>query len=547
MKSFLRNFRKQQSAPQALLVAGAILLISVGSLLPLSLFQLLRWKLEDSLLTTRLSFQKLPSQLNQIVVVALDDETFKRVNERWPWERSAYAQLIQKIALQKPRLIIPDVTFVGESRDTQNDRLLAEAVRNAGNVVLPYYLSEEGDPTLPLESVRASALDTGFVNKPLDKDFTIRRVKLFYRDTAGKIADFSIEMKAASHILSTAPVFPIPAPPDGVVLLNYKARPENFKTVSVWSVLSDEVPPGALTDKIVIIGITNRLMHDVHNTPLESMPGVLILANFLLMILSNSFVTEAPVQLSLFILFLAGLLTAYATYRLSLWRGFLVLFYLVALLFGTTFFLGFKNIRWDFPSTFFSVLLVYLGIIFYKYLFLIVENLLLREEAITDGLTQLYAYRYFELRMRNEFDRSQRYQTPLSLIFVDIDHFKRINDTYGHEEGNVVLKAIAGVLKRTTRRVDLVARYGGEEFCIVMPQTDLEGAVKHAENLRKAVEEIPFTLKKSEGPVKVTISIGVNSYPRFSVPSVEEFVKLTDSALYQAKQSGRNRVCVPAG
>lgn len=558
---------QRPSVKNALLIALGILFVYLFSIRPLDPFRTIRLKMQDSFSLNAFRFKNRPPELKEMVLVVLDDESYTKVNQRLPWDRSLYADLIEKISRQKPRLILMDVAFGGESRYPESDHLLADAIQKAGNVLLAYSIGESGEPVYPLDQIRKASLDTGFLNKPIDADFTMRRVRVSYISLEGKPFDYAFEIKAAAHLFGATPSIsengslflfkkespsissfhgfnvPMPIRKNGTLPLNYQAKRQDFKTIPAWRVLKEDIPQDVFKDKIVIFGITSQIMHDVHQTPFGSLPGVFIVANFLLMLLSGGYITEASTGLNLLILCLAGLLTAYTTYRLSLWRGFLFLFYEAVLLLGVTFYLTLKTIRWDFSGTLFAILSCYLGITFYKYLCLLLENVSLKEEAITDGLTQLYTYRYFELRLRNEFERAKRYHTFLSLVFLDIDHFKKINDTYGHEEGNVVLKTVAQLLKKNTRRVDLVARYGGEEFCVVLPQTDLEGARQYAENLRKAVEEAPFTLLQSE-PVKVTVSIGVSSYPTINVPSSEEFVKVTDHALYQAKQGGRNRVCI---
>ena len=559
---------KRPSAKNAFLIALGILFVYLFSIRPLNPFETFQLKMQDILSLNTLRFKKPPPELQEIVMVALDDESFAKMNQRWPWDRSIYAELTEKLSRQNPRLIILDVTFIGASQNPESDTRLAASLEKAGNVIIADYLGDYGESVLPLEKIRKASLDYGYVNKPLDNDYSVRRVQVCHLTVDGKFLEASAEVKTASHLFGAELSFsqtPLalhfqrkkaaPPPPfrgagipmtiqkDGTLFLNYQAKKEDFMTIPVWKIFADQIPPNTLKDKIVIFGLTNRIMHDIHNSPLGPIPGVYIFANFLLMVLSGAYVKEAALWINLLIFLLVGLLTAHATYRFSLWRGFLFVFYEVSLLLGGTFYLYLKDIHWDFSSALFGILFAYLGITFYKYLSLLFEMVAVKEEAITDGLTQLYTYRYFELRLRNELERARRYKTSLSLVFLDIDHFKRVNDTYGHEEGNVVLKTVAQILKKNTRRIDLVARYGGEEFCVVLPQTELEGAQQYAENIRRAVENTPFILLGSE-PVKVTVSIGVSSYPTLDIPSSEEFVKVTDHALYEAKQGGRNRVCI---
>jgi len=166
---------------------------------------------------------------------------------------------------------------------------------------------------------------------------------------------------------------------------------------------------------------------------------------------------------------------------------------------------------------------------------LAIENARLYEEAVTDSLTGLYHHRYFELRLSEEIERAKRYAHPLSLIMLDIDHFKAINDRYGHPRGDVVLASIANILKGCTRKGDTVARYGGEEFAIIMPHISGKRAVAAAERLRRTIEESDL------GGIKLTVSIGVSCFEHETMTK-DRLIKLADSALYRAKKNGRNRV-----
>lgn len=162
------------------------------------------------------------------------------------------------------------------------------------------------------------------------------------------------------------------------------------------------------------------------------------------------------------------------------------------------------------------------------------------ELAITDDLTKLFNTRYLNRTIEIEIQRSSRYGTSLSLIFMDVDHFKRINDSYGHLVGSKVLVEVGQLLLKSLRTVDIVARYGGDEFVIVLPQTPPEAATQIAERMRKAIEQNSF-LKKEGYALKMTASFGVASYPE-SAKSKEELVKIADDAMYRVKHQTRNAV-----
>lgn len=166
-----------------------------------------------------------------------------------------------------------------------------------------------------------------------------------------------------------------------------------------------------------------------------------------------------------------------------------------------------------------------------------IENARLFEEAVTDGLTGLIQRRYFELRLREEMERAKRYGYPVSLVMIDIDHFKKVNDTYGHQEGDTVLIGIASVLERAVRMGDIAARFGGEEFVLILPHTERANAVKAAERLRANIEKQTF------GGHSVTISAGVGFMTsKDREMQSDDLVRMADEALYFAKNNGRNMV-----
>ena len=167
-------------------------------------------------------------------------------------------------------------------------------------------------------------------------------------------------------------------------------------------------------------------------------------------------------------------------------------------------------------------------------------NRQLERLAVTDGLTKLYNHRYFQDHIQNEYDRAMRYRLPLALLILDIDNFKKINDQFGHLQGDVILRELARRLEKSIRKSDFAARYGGEEFTVVMPQTDLQGALAEAQRLL-------YELSHPEFPgmppgYSVTVSIGVAELIHDKMTSPEMLIKVADDGLYEAKRKGKNRV-----
>lgn len=167
-----------------------------------------------------------------------------------------------------------------------------------------------------------------------------------------------------------------------------------------------------------------------------------------------------------------------------------------------------------------------------------------RLEALlqTDPLTQLVNRRALKTRLLAEMERVRRYDAPLAMLLLDLDHFKKINDTYGHLVGDEVLTGVGSLLQRTARSIDTVARYGGEEFVVVLPETSWQGAVAFAERIRDKLASHRFQIAGTQ-QIQVTASIGVATYPWPQLESAEDLFRAADSALYRAKGRGRNLVC----
>ncbi len=171
-----------------------------------------------------------------------------------------------------------------------------------------------------------------------------------------------------------------------------------------------------------------------------------------------------------------------------------------------------------------------------------IENILLYKKSqhlsITDGLTGVYNHRYFQDQLEIELSRAQRYDLNFGLIIFDLDNFKQINDTYGHLQGDAILKRVAVHIEKILRESDTIARYGGDEFVALLPETEKKDTIKVGERVRKILEK-----DNKEKEIEVHISLGVSAYPDDGVYR-DDLVKKADKALYRAKESGKNRTCV---
>jgi diguanylate cyclase (GGDEF)-like protein len=167
---------------------------------------------------------------------------------------------------------------------------------------------------------------------------------------------------------------------------------------------------------------------------------------------------------------------------------------------------------------------------------------LLRNQSIRDALTGLYNRRYLEESLNRELQRAKRADRSLSMVMLDLDHFKHFNDTFGHQVGDILLKEVAGAIKGRVRAGDLACRYGGEEFSLILSEVDTEGTVKCAESIREAIKHLSLH-HRGQTLGTITVSAGIASYPAHADNS-EDLIRAADEALYQAKKAGRDRIFV---
>ena len=326
----------------------------------------------------------------------------------------------------------------------------------------------------------------------------------------------------------------------------------SFKYLSFWEVLKsmeaknngkEERFKDLFKDKFVYIGTNVFALSDTQAVPTgKYFPGVELHATLLNNILDNNLIHKASLPYNLFICLLLACATVYTVFKIKSVYVSITLFLIMnfGYLYFTVIAMEKYNVWiWIIIPVFLSIFL-YICSFIVKYLLKSRDYEYTYKLATTDGLTELYNHRFFQEIIREKIKLSEKTQKPFSLILIDIDFFKKFNDTYGHQAGDAVLRHVARTLKDNVRAEDFVCRYGGEEMTIVLNNINHDIAVKSAQKICDAVANKKYSL----GPdldVNVTISLGVSTYPN-NGDTPEKLIEYADKCLYNAKENGRNRV-----
>ena len=533
---------------RALIISAVVCFVYIPWVSPLSPFRLPGLKIIDSFYLINNALRPLEAAAKNVVIISIDDESFKKMNMRWPWPRGTTADMLEKIRADKPAVVCLDIVFFGESVSAVDDLRLARAIKDSGNVIIGAYFGAGGKYVLPDRTIAESAKEVGFVNKPRDIDNVIRRMRPVLFSTSGNIIDYSLAAKTAAYLLGQPvdkTVSKAPLLKNDTAYLYYFGNMDKFVPIPAWKVLKNETARGAFKGKAVFVGSTSEILHDNHPTPLGIMPGVVMGVNETLAFLTGKYLRQGGRVLNYTILFIFVFIAVWSSLSLPFIRGIAVNAAGITAFLCLSLILFLKGIVIDpFGGIF---LITAVSVIMYgkRHIVLAFENIELQKEATTDGLTGLYVYRYFELRLKMDLENAAREKKPIVLIIYDIDRFKQINDVYGHEFGNTVLKAVAKTIKDNTRRHDTVARYGGDEFCVLMLEATREDAKRHAKRVLDSIKQMSFeTADDKKTAVKITLSIGIVSSENYTPNTPADFVKAADSALYRSKNEGRDRASV---
>jgi len=542
---------------------------------------------------------KTPSK--DIAIVAIDEATYEYILDHygeWPLPRDVYVQLINYLQTQNPKIIAFDLMFVKSFKSANEaDKALIEAFKTHKNVYTAMNLDNQDSdlrepPHLPdslsvnltdqsnidfssltftncrsiLKGILNATDNIGMINVSRADDGILRKMPMFvkyqdkyYSELGLKVALAAMNIDSKNQlnsknftidehsrlILGDKKIY---LDKDGSAILNWYGASQTYEHIPMYKlikVVNGEAKNAGydFKNKIIYFGTTASALFDIKTTPTgKTVPGVEVQATFVNNILDNNFITKADKSITVFTGVFLALLIAFAVLRIpsaltaSFASSSIYLLYLIISYYAMKNF----NIWLEVIHPFILSLAAFISAFIVKYLIKSRDFEQQYRLATTDGLTELYNHRYFQEQMTLLVENSKRYGTEFSMIILDIDFFKKFNDTFGHQAGDAVLRQVAQILKKNVRATDIVCRYGGEEMSIILPNTGKEEAFTTAQKICERVASNKIKLNHDKES-RVTISLGVSTYPHDgSNPS--EMIASADKRLYYAKENGRNQV-----
>lgn len=538
---------------------------------------------ELALLDYRFKIRPPQAASEDVVLIDIAQDSIDRIG-RWPWDRKWHVALISALKRYDVKAILYDVIFAEPSGE-EEDKALKRAIAYAGNVYLPYVFNIEEQSSQNLitedsiygidsymEMFKDAIKGDGFINILPDIDGTLRRVPLVmqfrekrYFQIAFNVACDSLGVNKKDIIIKKGDYIRLPLKTQGInidipiddkyqMLINWPGGwKDGFNHFSFYDVISSfarlkkgdepDIPIEALRDKICVVGMAVSGLMDIKPIPLEPLyPAMGVNASIADNILTTSFCRKLPDTSIIILIIILALVTAGCVSISHPLRDFLAAVLLISMHAATAMILFAYLKIWIniiYPAA--TILFTYIGLTLYNEVQINIEKKSLFRLATTDRLTSLFQKEHFNMLMGIKLAerRKGKKSTHLSLIMADVDYFKKVNDTYGHLFGDMVLRKVAKTIKSASRPLDVCARYGGEEFIIMLPNTSLKEATAVAERIRKAVEKKIFRYNKQS--CKVTVSLGVASLRKEK--KQELLIQRADGALYAAKHAGRNCVC----
>ncbi len=503
-----------------------------------------------------------PKEISNILLVGVDEESCRKLGLRWPWSRTELSKIVRNLSARGAQVTGLNFSFTGaESVTDEASRVMAQALQESRKVVLGATFDDRGKIYPPYEPLENAADGYGYLEKIQDIDACIRRSYLLrpYRNSDRFEPSFSLKLleiyfatdssqrpvsyDAEYQLLkiSRSPK-PIHLDPDGSYDINFLAEDKNFRMVPAWKVIENRIRPEEVQGRLVIVGLNDSSLGDLHNTPLGMMPGMCVHANEALSILSGRSLSFLPDPLALGVSAAVG----FCVLGLFLWgsfwigmAGFLIAF------FGEI--LGIQALLMQDVSVdplillFGPALALTLGASLVSFsLFLEREGL--KRQVVKDKLTGLYTYDFLRQRLQDEWRRCSRLKLPISVVMTDLDHFKKINDTLGHETGNDMICRAAEVIRKSVRGYDVVSRYGGDEFVVLLWHASVKEAEDYRQRLRHQYESMAQLL--SDPLLKASsMSIGIAVFDPSQNPThpknPQNLIELADQNLFEDKKSRR--------
>ena len=535
---------------------------------------------------------------DKIVIVAIDDATYEYILDRygeWPLPRDVYARLVDYIEKQNPQSIAFDLMFVKSMKSNPNaDKMLVDMMKKYDNVFVSMNLDDQSPdlrtpPELPdtisikidnkssnvnfdaqtytncrtiIEDILKNSSNIGMINVTRADDGILRKMPAlvkyqdkFYPQLGLKVGMDYLNLKTdkleidtnSNLILGDKKIY---LDEDGSAILNWYGPQETYEYIPMFKLIQvvngkHSVQGFDFKDKIVYFGTTASSLFDIKTVPSSKIyPGVEVQATYVNNIIDNNFIRRLDKSFTVFFGVLLAIITICIVMNEgSAFVGSLAAFSVYLLyVFAAYYAMKYFNLWIDIIYPLLLAIVTFISAYIVKYL---IKSRDFEQQyvlATTDGLTDLYNHRYFQEQMRMMIEASKRYETSFSLIILDIDFFKKFNDTFGHQAGDAVLRQVAQTLKKNIRSTDIACRYGGEEMSIILPKTDHEIAIFTANKICARVSSKQFKLPNGR-ETSVTISLGVSTFP-VDGTTPEELIEAADKRLYHAKHNGRNQVGV---
>lgn len=537
-----------------------------------------------------------------IVLVTVDDASYEYLLSKygeWPIPRDVFGRFVNFIEPQKPAAIVFDFMFIKSLRSNVNaDNMIVNIMKNDKNVYSAmnfddqpfdvrkpvdldkkFTVNVKNDSKIDLSEITFSncrsvlpqllnsTSNVGIVNVSRSDDGILRKVPPLTIYKGGFYPNLSLlagmkYLEKNKKINDTKNLYidknnnlrfgqyKIPIDEDGGAILNwYGPSKTTFTTIPFYKIVKAMEGKDSLNfnfkNKIVYVGVTAVSLYDTKSVPVDKVyPGVEVHATFMNNLLDNNFIKKVNPFVNIII-----------SLTLALFIGFFIIkteSSTIALITTMITIFGYIVLAYYLMKTFNLWISIVHPVVFILLLFVsayIIKYILKSRDfehqyklATTDGLTELYNHRYFQEQMIIQVENCKRYNSVFSLIIIDIDFFKKFNDTFGHQSGDAVLRQVAQKLKKNVRSSDFVCRYGGEEMSIILPNADRDEVIITAQKICQTISEKPFKLA-NDAESNVTISLGVATYPQDG-QTPDEIIAKADKRLYFAKENGRNQVGV---